>query len=369
MLQFLPMLLLGAWAGAFADQRNRRRLTIITQSTLTLQAFVLTVLDFSGHATLGIVYVLSLVLGVANAIDNPARRGIVIELVDREHLANALSLNTAVMTGSRIFGPALAAWLVQAHGTAWCFAINTVTYFAVIGALVAMDPAKLRESPRAERGGTPVRDGLRYVWAARRVRIVFLVMVVVSTFAFNYGVSFKLIADNRFGNEAAYGFLLAVAGFGSLLGSLFLAARSRASIRIYLGAVVVQALSSLALAWAPNEIVAYLLAVPLGFGGALFIAAANVLVQEEAPSTMRSRLLALSAVAFLGSTPLGGPITGWIGDHVSAEWSLAYGALTSLGVVAVAAVALHLHPAPRGGTAGETTVVDGVAGVPMPNRG
>lgn len=347
MLQFLPMLLFGAWAGAFADQRNRRRLTIVTQIALTAQALLLTVLDFTGHATLGIVYLLSLVLGIANAIDNPARRGIVLELVDAEHLTNAMSLNTAVMTGSRIFGPALAAWLAQAHGTAWCFAVNTVSYLAVIAALIAIDPARLRVTPPAQRGGTPVRDGLRYVWGARRVRIVFLVMAVVSTFAFNYTVSFKLVADNRLGNEAAYGILLAVTGFGSLLGSLFLASRSQATMRIYLGAVVLQSVSSLALAWAPNAAAAYVLAVPMGFGGALFISAANALVQDGAPPTMRSRLLALTAVAFLGSTPIGGPITGWIGDTVSAEWSLAYGALTSLAVVAAATVALTLRPAPR----------------------
>lgn len=346
MLQFLPMLLLGAWAGAFADQRNRRRLTIITQTALTLQALALTVLDFSGHASLGLVYALSLVLGIANAIDNPARRGIVLELVDSEHLTNAMSLNTAVMTGSRIFGPALAAWLAQSHGTAWCFAVNTVSYVAVIGALVAMDPARMRVTPPVPRGGTPVRDGLRHVARDRRVRIVFIVMAVVSTFAFNYTVSFKLLADTRFGNEAAYGILLAVTGFGSLVGSLHLARRSRTSLPIYLGAIVIQAAASLGMAWAPHVNVAYLLAVPMGYGGALFISSANALVQEGAPPTMRSRLLALTAVAFLGSTPIGGPITGWIGDHVSPEWSLAYGALCSLTCAAVASVALAVRPAP-----------------------
>lgn len=344
MLQFLPMLVLGAWAGAFADQRNRRRVTIATQSVLTAQAAVLTVLDFSGLATLPAVYLLSLVLGIAGAIDNPARRGIVLELVDDEHLTNAMALNTAVMTGSRIFGPALAAWLAHSYGTAWCFLVNTVSFFAVIGGLLAMDTRRLRVTPPAARGGTPVRDGLRYVWGARRVRIVFLVMTVVSTFAFNYTVSFKLIADDRFGAEVAYGVLLSITAVGSLLGSLFLARLGRATMRLYLGAVVLQAVSSLGLAWAPNLAVAYLVAVPMGFGGALFIAAANSLVQDGAPPTMRSRLLALTAVAFLGSTPIGGPITGWIGDHVGAEWSLAYGAFTSLAAVGVTAVALVRRP-------------------------
>jgi MFS family permease len=282
----------------------------------------------------------------------------VLELVDPEHITNAMSLNTAVMTGSRIFGPALAAWLAHTHGTSWCFLVNTVSFFAVIGALVAMDPAKLRVGPTAARGGTPVRDGLRYVWGDRRVRIVFLVMTVVSTFAFNYSVSFKLLADGRFHQEAAYGILLAVTGFGSLLGSLFLARKAEASMTIYLASVLLQAVGSLALAWAPNIAIAYVLAVPMGFGGALFISAANSLVQQGAPPTMRSRLLALTGVAFLGSTPIGSPITGWIGDHISAEWSLAYGALCSLACIAVAAAALRIRPAPylRGIAVVETVV-------------
>lgn len=336
MLQFLPMLVLGFWAGAFADQHNRRRLTIITQSALTVQAGVLTVLEFTGHATLPLVYLLSLVLGVANAIDNPARRGIVLELVDQEHFVNAMSLNTAVMTGSRVFGPALAAWLASAYGIGWCFGVNTVSFFFVIAGLVMMNPAELRTAPPAQRGGTPVRDGLRYVRSNPRTSRVFLVMVVVSTFAFNFTVSFKLICDNRFHSEVAYGVLLAISGLGSFTGSLFLAKKGKVDMRVFLVAVVLQAVSSLGLAWAPSLGIAYLLAIPTGFGGAVFISSANGLVQEGAPPQMRSRLLALTGVAFLGSTPIGGPITGWIGDHVSAEWSLAYGACTSLLCVAYA---------------------------------
>jgi MFS family permease len=337
MLQFLPMLLLGAWAGGFADQRNRRRLTIITQAAMTLQAIVMTVLDFAHLVTLPMAYGLSLVLGLAAALDNPARRGVVLELVDTEHINNAMALNTAVMTGSRIFGPAIAAWLVVAYGTRWCFLINAVSFVGVLGALLLIDPSKLRVLERAPRGGTPVRDGLRLVWRDPTLRLVFFVMTVTATFVFNFPVSLPLLADSRFKNASLYGWLLAVTSVGSLLGSLVMASRPVMSLRSYLGSVVILGSAAIALAYAPNATFAFIAAVPVGFGGALLIVGANSIAQSLTPPTMRSRLLALAAVAFLGSTPIGGPITGWVGDHLGAEWSLAYG-----GIIAVACAAFSL---------------------------
>lgn len=330
MLQFLPMLVLGAWAGAYADQRDRRRLTIATQSLLALQAVALTVVDLAGWANLPIVYLLALFLGIAGAIDNPARRGLVVELVDEDDISNALSLNTAVMTGSRIFGPALAAWIVTTFGTAWCFAVNAVSFVAVLIALLAMDASRLRTGPRAERGGTPVRDGLRFVWRSPRLRLMFVILAVVSTFSFNYIVAFPLLAEEQWGSEAAFGWVLAVTSIGSFLGSLATASRPRVGMTWMFASTAVLGVFAVALAMAPNLPLAFVFAVPMGAGGAGFIASSNVISQELAPATMRSRMLALVAVAFLGSTPIGGPVTGWIADVASPAWSLAYGGLIAL---------------------------------------
>src|SRR4051794_25008129 len=206
--QFLPMLLLGAWAGAVADRVDRRRMTLITQSLLALQAALLAVLDFSGLISLPVVYVLALAVGVVNALDNPARRGFVTELVDAEDISNAMSLNTAVMTGSRIFGPALAAVLTRTLGTGWCFLINAMSFLAILLALLAIDTSKLRPASHAPRGGTPVRDALRLVRANRRLLLVFVVLGVVSTVAFNYNVSLVRLADKRFGDSDNFGWLL-----------------------------------------------------------------------------------------------------------------------------------------------------------------
>lgn len=338
--QFVPMLLLGAWAGAVADRTNRRRMTLLTQALLAAQALVLGVLDLTGHIGLPGIYVLSAILGVVSAIDNPSRRGFVTELIDAEDISNAMALNTAVMTGSRIFGPALAAVLTAAVGTGWCFIINAASFGAILGALFGIDTSKLRPVIRSAPGGQPVREALRFVRSSRRLLIVFGVLTIVSTFAFNYSVSFLRLADKRFGNPSLFGWLLAVSSIGSLTGSLLVAGRQRVTIREMLWSCALMGTSGLVVAWAPHVGVAFVATIPLGIGGAGLLSISNAIVQVESPPEMRSRLLALVAVAFLGSTPIGSPITGWIADHISAEWSLAYGSTSALLCFAIAGLLL-----------------------------
>jgi MFS family permease len=189
------------------------------------------------------------------------------------------------------------------------------------------------------RGGQPVREALRFVRHNRRLLILFTVFTVIGTFAFNYGVSLLKLADLRFGDKEIFGWLLAVTSIGSLAGSLLTAAREQVGSAWFFGAAVVLGLSGFIVAWAPSVWVAYLGSIPLGAGGAAFIAALNAISQQESPPYMRGRLLALGAVAFLGTTPIGAPITGWIADHVSAEWSLAYGSVVALACAAAGAAA------------------------------
>ena len=335
-LQFGPMLLLGAWAGAIADRLDRRRMAMVTQTCLAVQALVVTVLDFTGNLSLAAIYVLTFVLGVVSAIDNPARRGFVTELVPEHQIASAVSLNTAVMTGSRIFGPALAAILIgQAGlGTDWLFAANTLSFVAIIGSLALLDTSVLHPPPRAARGGTPVRDGLRYVRRTPVLWATFVCFTVVSTFGFNYNVSLPRMANEIWGNEAWFGWVLTANSIGSMLGSLATAGREHVTIRWMAGMGFVLGLGGLALAWSPSGALALLTAPLAGFGGAGFVSAMNAITQQECPPDMRGRILALTAVAFLGSFPIGGPITGVVADTVGLEWSLGYGAIISLVAVA-----------------------------------
>jgi MFS family permease len=336
--QFLPMLALGVWAGAIADRVDKRKMTMLTQSGQAALAILLGLLALAGWASLPVIYLLSLANGVVQAMDNPARRGFVIELVEPRHISNVVSLNTAVMTGSRIFGPALAALLVRWLDPGWLFIINGVSFAAILWPIWRVDITQLYISPPASRGGQPVREALRFVRHNRRLLTIFVVFTVIGTFAFNYGVSLLKLADLRFGNKELFGWLLAVASVGSLIGSLMTAALPRIGSRWFFGAAVVLGLSGFGVAWAPSIWVAYVISIPLGAGGAAFIAALNAISQQESPPDMRGRLLALGAVAFLGTTPIGAPITGWVADHISAEWSLAYGSVIALVCVAVGVI-------------------------------
>jgi MFS family permease len=196
-LQFAPMLFLGAWAGAVSDRLDRRKMAIVTQSLLALQATAIAVLDFTGNLTVGAIYALTLVLGIVSAIDNPARRGFVTELVPAEQIASAVSLNTATMTGSRIFGPAVAAVLIGQVGldTSWLFAANALSFAAIITSLAMLDSSTLHRSPRLAKGGTPVRDGFRFIRRDRLMLVTFVVFTIVATFGFNYNVALPRIAN------------------------------------------------------------------------------------------------------------------------------------------------------------------------------
>ena len=335
--QFLPMLLLGTWAGAFADRFDRRTIMLCTQVLLALQALALGVLDLTGNISLPVVWGLSLFLGIVGAMDNPARRGLITELVPQSQLSNAMSMNTTVMTGSRVFGAALAAVLVGPLGTGWLFIANGVSYAAMIYGIVGLRKAEMVPAVKRPAGGSPVRDVLRYVRSNRRLSSMFFVYVVVSTFAFNYSVVFPKLADVNWGSDDAFGWLMTVTGIGSIVGSLITARFPRVSLRWLVINVAVLGISNIAVAWAPNLFFAYLLCLPLGFGGAAMIASGNAISQQESPPDMRGRLLALTAVAFLGSTPIGGPITGLIADYVSLEWSMAYGGVSCLACVALLA--------------------------------
>ena len=297
--QFLPMLLLGTWAGAFADRFDRRTIMLCTQVLLALQALALGVLDLTGNISLPVVWGLSLFLGIVGAMDNPARRGLITELVPQSQLSNAMSMNTTVMTGSRVFGAALAAVLVGPLGTGWLFVANGVSYAAMIYGIVGLRKAEMVPAVKRPAGGSPVRDVLRYVRSNRRLSSMFFVYVVVSTFAFNYSVVFPKLADVNWGSDDAFGWLMTVTGIGSIVGSLITARFPRVSLRWLVINVAVLGVSNIAVAWAPNLFFAYLLCLPLGFGGAVAAGAAvafagvgapvRSIVQFSGATTARSR--------------------------------------------------------------------------------
>ena len=288
--QFLPMLLIGLWAGALADRFDRRRLTIITQAAMGVQAIALGVLDLTNVVTIPIVYAMSLALGIIGAIDNPARRGLATELVERKDLTNVMSLNTSVMTGSRIFGPALAALFANVLGTGWCFVLNGVSFLALLWALIAIDPSRLYRSAPAPASDTPIRDGLRAVWADPVLRLTVTVYAIVCTFAFNYAVSIPLlIRDQLHAPDTMFGWILSVTSIGSVFGALMVARLHVVRIRLLFASVLVTSASMTVMAFSTSRVLTFAIAVPFGAGVAAFIAASNSIFAERTNPDMRGR--------------------------------------------------------------------------------
>ena len=316
-LQFLPMLLFGAWGGVIADRFDKRRLLYGTQTAAGLLALGLGLIVWTDAATLPIVFAFSLLLGCTNAIDNPARQTFVLEMVGREELPNAVGLNSVVMNTSRVVGPAVGGILIEAIGLAPCFFINAASYVAVIVALAMMNKSALMPAPLVPKAKGQLREGFRYVWSEPRVRTPLLMMAVIGTLAFNFQVVIPLISTETFGLGAGgFGGLTAVMGAGAVIGGLAAASRRGISYRRLLTLTFAMGIAILGAAAAPTlgtEVVALFV---MGLTTFAFIATANTTLQLTSRPDMRGRVMALYAIAFLGSTPIGSPIVGWI----SALW-------------------------------------------------
>ena len=338
-LQFLPILLFGAWGGVVADRFDNRRLQIVSQVAFAALAGTLWLLVVTHVVRIWMVYSLSFLQGVVTAVDMPTRQSFYLELVGREDLTNAMSLNTATMTGTRIVGPAIAGVLIGAFGVAPVFLINAVSYTAVVAALLLMRAADLHRRALVPRRAGQIREGVAYVWRTMGLRLPMLVMAAVFLFAFNFPVLLPLLAVRTFGgNATTYGNMLALFGAGSLAGALVMAGRvSRPNVRMVAALALAVGILSVVTAVAPTLPVAWAVLPLLGAAGISFAIAGNSTLQLTSSEEMRGRVMALYAVIFLGSTPIGGPVAGWIGQHVGPRVGLGAG-----GVVALVAGTLAL---------------------------
>lgn len=329
-LAFGPILLLGPLGGVIADRFDKRRILMVTQFAYGVLAIALWGLVAADVVQLWMVYGLSFLQGVVTSIDNPTRQSFYSEMVRPSDLTNAVGLNSAVMTGTRIVGPALAGVLIAGVGMEWCFLINGVSYLAVIGSLAVMDRTELRPT-RSPLGAGAIREGLRYVWRTDGLRRPLLLMSVLFMFSFNYSVLIPLFAERTFGGDAGtLGLLLSVMGVGSLAGALVMAGRANPNERrLALSAIVVGVVTIL-VALAPNLDLAVAGMIPLGAASVAFFITANSTLQLTARPEMRGRVMALYGMVFLGSTPFGGPVAGWLGEHFDARVGLAGGGLVAL---------------------------------------
>lgn len=330
-LQFAPMLLFGAWGGVIADRFDKRRILMITQILAAVIALILGVLTVTGVVTLWMVYMLTALWGVVIMIDNPTRQSFVSELVDPEHLSNAIGLNSTVITAARTAGPAIAGILISTVGVGICFLLNALSYVVVVGALAKMDVDELHQTDLVPRGKGQLREGFRYIWANPVLRSTLLLMTVVGTLAFNFRMFVPLLADKVFlGNAATFGLLSAMMGVGTIFGALTSAAMSKPSRKLLLASALTFGALLAALGLAPTLTWAMIVIVPMGAASILFAATANSTLQMEAAPAMRGRVMALYAVVFLGSTPLGGPLMGYVAEHLGTRAAIAGAGLATL---------------------------------------
>jgi MFS family permease len=337
-LQFLPLLLFGVWGGVIADRLDKRRTLIWTQSAAAVLAVALWLIVLTGITQLWMIYVLAFLLGIVTVFDNPARQAFVVEMVGTDDVANAVGLNSAVFNGARLIGPAIAGASIHALGISPSFLLNAISFIPVVAALAAMRTRELvRHTPLARSKGQ-VREGLRYVWQTPVLRSTLLLVTVVATFGFNFIIVLPLMARYEFhGDAGLYGLLFALMAGGSLVGALLAAARARPSRPLLVGSAVGFSLMAIFVALAPSPLWAGIGLVPMGAFSMAFIATANTTLQLASRHDMRGRVMAVYALVFLGSTPIGGPLIGWISQQWGARAGLFLGGALSL-VAAVAAV-------------------------------
>lgn len=315
-LQFTPVLVAGMWGGVVADRFNKRKVIIATQSAAATLALLLGIATATGTIELWMIYALAFGLGCVSSIEVPTRQSFVVEMVGPDQLNNAIGLNSTVFTSARVIGPALAGLLIAAVGIAWCFLINAASFIAVIAGLLLMDTDLLRTPPPVQRAKGQLREALVYVWTRPPLRTALLMMTVVGTLAFNFRILLPVMAEREFGGGAAlYGGLAAVMGGGTVLGALFAASRARPTRRLLIQSTLAYGVLILVAGIAPTVGLEMAALVPMGAAGIAFVATANSTLQLNSSDAMRGRVMALYSVVFLGSTPIGSPIVGWIAER------------------------------------------------------
>ena len=330
-LQFAPVLVFGTVGGLLADRFDKRRLLLVTQTAFTVQAFALWALVASGSVQLWMVWALALLYGFINVVDNPSRQSFVMEMAGRDDLANAVALNSVIVNVSRIIGPALAGVLIATVGLPWAFLVNAVSFVAVIGALYAMRPADLHRRPPVARAKGQIREGLHYAWGAWELRVPLLMMAVIGTLAYNFSVILPLYANDVFHRGAGtYSALTVAMGVGALAGGLIVASRRRPGYRLLVAVSFAFGVSILGVAVAPTLPLVLALLALMGVASIMFIALANSLLQLNSSGAMRGRVMSLWAVVFLGSTPIGSPLIGFIAEHFGARIALGVGGVATL---------------------------------------
>src|SRR5438874_6394831 len=350
--QFGPILVLSPFAGLVADRSNKLRLLKVTQIGEMCQSLVLASLAFLHHPPLLGLYLTALAGGCLLAFDNPVRRSFVTEMVEEDDVANAVTLYSALVNTSRIFGPALAGLLVVTVGFGWCFVLDAVSYIAVLVALWMMQTDELRRVPVTPRGKGQVRAGLRYVRSVPELWLPLVMLGVVGTLSYNFTVVFPLFVEHALhGTDASYTLVYAVFSGGALVGALVVADRRKVGVRSIVVGAGAFGVTMLALAAAPNVAATFPIVALVGVSSIAFMTATTAIVQVRADPRMHGRVLALQTVLLVGTTPVGGPLLGAVADAVGARAPLVIGGVAALAAATFGAVGARRAASDQGDAA------------------
>jgi Arabinose efflux permease len=330
-LQFLPMLIFGAWGGLIADRVPKRRLLLLTQGLHMIAPLTMLALALEGALVPAMVFGLVFLRGCVNAVDYPTRQAFVMEMVGSDRVVNAVSLNSVLVHSARVIGPAFAGVLIATIGVEPCFALNAASFAFMIWVLAGMDTEKLRPSEIAERVPGAVREGLRYVRRDPELWIPLGLMAIVGTLGYNFQSVLPLLARFTFhGGPSTYAVLVAAMGLGAIIGALINGARGSVTPMLLIGAALVFGVLSLLAAGAPTLALEILALAPLGAATVTLAASINSSLQLASEPTMRGRVMALYSIVFLGSTPIGGPLSGWLSEAVDPRAALVMGGVAAI---------------------------------------
>jgi MFS family permease len=330
-LQFLPMLLVGVWGGLIADRVPKRGLLMTTQTLHMLPPLALLALAMSGMVTPLAVFAVAFSRGVVNAVDYPTRQAFVMEIVGSKRVVNAVSLNSVLVHSARIVGPALAGVLIATVGVEPCFALNAASFAVMVVALAGMDTEALRPAAIAPREPEAVRAGLRYVRATPGLWIPLGLMAIVGTLGFNFQAILPLLASFTFeGGAGAYAALLCAMGIGAVVGALMTGARGKVTPGLLAGTAIGFGALALLAAAMPSIALEIAVLAPLGAASVTLAASINSALQLASEPSMRGRVMALYSVVFLGSTPIGAPLAGWLSEAIDPRAALVMAGVAAL---------------------------------------
>jgi MFS family permease len=347
-VQTLPVLVLGPYGGVIADRVDKRRLMVALQTLMGVQALVLGVLTITGAIRFWEIGVLAGLLGLNNAFENPSRQSFILELVGPEHLRNAVSLNSVLVNVARAVGPAVAGVLIATVGIGVCFLVNAASFVAVVASLLTMDRSQLNPSAPTPRQRGQLREGLSYVRRSPELAVPLAMMGLAGMLAYEFPVTLPVIDhDSLHGGAAAYGLMTTAMGIGAVVGGLFTAARGRTGIRPLSIAASAFGVMVVLASLAPDLPLEFVALAGVGAGSVSFMAIGNSTLQLGAAPQMRGRVMSLWFVAFQGSTPIGGPLVGWVIAAAGARVGLGLGGVTLLVVAALGALVLQRLPRAR----------------------